>query len=238
MIGIRSDRSPLPGSRSGSARTPRSVDRWQRRPWPELVARVLLAGVFALGPAACSPPPGPDVTYFRLPPPAPLPHSDKPLTLLPIEIDTFNAEGVYSEQALIYTIGDGSAVRTYHYQLWSDPPTHALQARLIAALRAAGISELVTDRLPASTQALRVHGTIRRYERIGEGKAFKVAVTLELRVEQDEGEPLLLQEYHSEKDAADATLNATVSAFGAAVDEVFAAFYGDLVRLRGDAHAR
>ena len=188
--------------------------------------------------SGCSPPPVPDVTYFRLPAPAPLPHANKPLTLLPIEIDTFNAEGVYSEQALIYTVGDGSAVRTYHYQLWSDPPTHALQTRLIAALRGAGISELVTDRLPASTQALRVRGTIRRYERVVEGKNFKAAVTVELRVEQDEGEPLLLQEYHSEKDAADATLNATVGAFGAAVDEVFAAFYADLVKLRSDVHAR
>lgn len=187
---------------------------------------------------ACSPPPVPDVTYYRLPAAAPLPHADKPLTLLPIEIDTFNAEGVYSEQALIYTVGDGSAVRTYHYQLWSDPPTHALQARLIAALRAAGIADLVTDRLPASTQALRVRGIIRRYERVVEGKSFKAAVTIELRVEQDEGEPLLLQEYQVEKDAADATLNATVAAFGAAVDEVFAAFYRDLVKLRGDAHAR
>src|SRR5215472_13932759 len=45
--------------------------------------------------AACSPPPVPDVTYFRMPPPAALPHVNKPLTVLPIEVDTFNAEGVY-----------------------------------------------------------------------------------------------------------------------------------------------
>src|SRR5262249_45162042 len=121
----------------------------------------VIAAGFVL--AGCSPPPVPDVTYFRLPPPAALPHPNKPLTGLPSEADTCCAAGGYSEQALIYTIGDGSAVRTSHYQLWSDPPPHALQARLIAALRAAGISELVTDRLPASTQALRVHGIIRRY---------------------------------------------------------------------------
>jgi uncharacterized lipoprotein YmbA len=196
----------------------------------------VVASTFLL--AACSPPPVPDVTYYRMPPPAALPHANKPLTVLPIEVDTFNAEGVYSEQALIYTIGDGSAVRTYHYQLWSDPPTHALQARLIAALRAAGISDLVTDRLPASTQALRVHGTIRRYERVGDGKSFRVSIELEMRVEQDEGEPLIVQDYKAEKDAADATLNATVNAFGAGVDQIFAAFYQDLIKLRGDVHAR
>lgn len=187
--------------------------------------------------SGCSPPPVPDVTYYRLPPPAALPHADKPLSLLPIEVNTFNAEGVYSEQALIYTVGD-DAVRTYHYQLWSDPPTHYLQTRLIAMLRASGVAELVTDRLPASIQALRINGTIRRYERVGDGKTYKVSVVLAIRVEHDEGEPLIEREYTAEQDAADATLSATVAAFGGAVDRTFAAFYNDLVGLRSDVHVR
>lgn len=187
----------------------------------------------------CSVPAIPDVTYFRLPPAAPFAHADKPLSLLPIEVDTFNAEGVYAEQALIHTVGpDGGALQTYHYQLWSDPPTHALQTRLVDALRASGIAELVTDRLPASTHALRIHGTIRRYERIGDGQGFRVAVSLEMRVEQDEGEPLIEQEYHAEEAAADTTLSGTVAAFSTAVDKVFGAFYKDLIALEGDAHAR
>ena len=61
----------------------------------------------------------------------PLPHADKPLSSLPIEVEMFSAEGVYAEQALIYTVTpDAGSLRTYHYQLWSDPPTHALQTRL------------------------------------------------------------------------------------------------------------
>lgn len=187
----------------------------------------------------CSPPPVPDVTYFRLPPAAALPHADKPLSLLPIEIDTFSAEGVYAEQALLYAVAPATgALRAYHYQLWSDPPTHALQTRLVAALRASGIANLVTDRLPASTSALRIHGTIRHFERVGDGKTFKAVVAIEVRVEQDEGEPVFEQEFRAEEAAADGTLNATVAAFGAAVDKVFAAFYRDLVALEGDTHAR
>jgi ABC-type uncharacterized transport system auxiliary subunit len=189
--------------------------------------------------AGCSVPEIPDVTYFRLPAATPFAHADKPLSLLPIEVDTFNAEGVYAEQALIYALdANGGALRTYHYQLWSDPPTHALQARLVAALRASGIAELVTDRLPASTSALRIHGTIRRFERISDGNSFKAVVVLEIRVEQDEGEPVFEQEFRAEETAADGTLNSTVAAFGAAVDKVFAAFYRSLVALEGDAHAR
>src|SRR6185369_13741529 len=38
--------------------------------------------VVTLALAGCSPPPVPDVTYFRLPPPVALPHADKPLSLL------------------------------------------------------------------------------------------------------------------------------------------------------------
>jgi len=200
---------------------------------------IAAACLLALLLGACSPPPVPDVTYFRLPAPAPLPHSDKPLSLLPIEIDTFSAEGVYAEQALLYAVdANAGALRAYHYQLWSDPPTHALQTRLITALRESGIAPFVTDRLPASAQALRVHGTIRRFERIKDGESYKVVVRLELRVEQDEGEPVIEQEYEADRNAADKTIQGTVDAFGAAVDQVFAKFHADLTALRGDTHAR
>jgi cholesterol transport system auxiliary component len=198
----------------------------------------LVAAVVVIALAGCSPPPVPDVTYFRLPAPTALPHADKPLTLLPIEVELFGAEGVYAEQSLIYTVAaDGNALRTYHYQLWSDPPSHALQARLVVMLRASGISGLVTDRLPASTQALRVHGTIRRYERSGNNGAYTVSVAVQMRVEQDSGEPLVEQDYHAEVPAADATLDASVKAFGSAVDQVLTAFYRDLVALEGETHA-
>ncbi len=204
--------------------------------------RRFLAAAFAVSAlvlGGCSVPEIPDVVYYRLPPAVAFPHADKPLSLLPIEVDTFNAEGVYAEQALIHTVaGESGALQTYHYQLWSDPPTHALQARLVGALRASGIAELVTDRLPASTHALRIRGIIRRYDRISDGAGFRVAVALEMRVEQDEGEPLIEQEYSAEEVAAGAALNATVTAFGTAVDKTFAAFYHDLAALEGDAHAR
>ncbi len=203
---------------------------------PMKLVAALVACVVAL--AGCSPPPVPDVTYFRLPAAAALPQADKPLTLLPIEVEVFSAEGVYAEQSLIYTVAaDGNALRTYHYQLWSDPPSHALQTRLVVMLRASGISSLVTDRLPASTQALRVHGTIRRYERSGNNGAYTVSVAVEMRVEQDSGEPLIVQDYHAEVPAADTTLDASVKAFGSAVDQVLTAFYRDLVALEGEAHA-
>jgi cholesterol transport system auxiliary component len=195
--------------------------------------------VLVLALSGCSVPEVPDVTYFRLPPPAAVPRADKPLSSLPIEVDTFNAEGVYSEQALIHTAGtDAGALQTYHYHLWSDPPTHALQARLVDMLRQSGLAPLVTNRLPASAHALRIDGTIRRYERVNDGTGFKVIVVLTLRVEEDEGEPLIERDYRAEEAAADTTLKDTVAAFGVAVDKVFGDFYHDLAALQGDTHAR
>ena len=205
--------------------------------WRALRTLLFGAGLALLG--ACSPPPVPDVTYFRLPPPTPLPHAAKPLSLLPIEIDTFNAEGVYAEQALLYAVAPNTgALKAYHYQLWSDPPTHALQTRLVNMLRDSGIATLVTDRLPASTQALRIRGTIRGFERIKDGETYTVAVRLQLRIEQEKGEPIIEQLYAAAAPAADTTIQTTVNAFGAAVDQIFAKFYADLIALEGDANGK
>lgn len=188
--------------------------------------------------AACSPAAVPDVTYFRLPPATPLPHADKPLSALPIEVAVFSGDGVYSEQALIYSITpDAGALRTYHYQLWSNPPSRDLQARLTTMLRDSGIATLVTDRLPASNQALRIRGNIVRYERIKRDQGYEVAVAFEMRVEQDSGEPVIEQTYAAQAVAADATIEGSVRAFGTAVDQAFAKFYSDLTALTKDTHA-
>jgi uncharacterized lipoprotein YmbA len=188
--------------------------------------------------AGCSPAAVPDITYFRMPAPTPLAHADKPLSALPIEVAVFSGEGIYAEQALIYsTTADAGALRTYHYQLWSDPPSRDLQSRLTTMLRDSGIATLVTNRLPASNQALRVRGSILRYERIKSDQGYQVQVAFEMRVEQDSGEPIIEQTYTAQVAAADATIEGSVRAFGTAVDQAFARFYSDLAALTKDAHA-
>jgi len=198
--------------------------------------RALGAAALTAALAACSPAAVPDVTYFRLAPPAPLPHADTPLSALPVEVEVFTGEGIYAEQAILYATDKGS-LRAYHYHLWSEPPSRGLQARLTEELRASGISSLVTDRLPAADQALRIHGRIVRYERVQRAeKSYSVDVALEMRVEQDSGEPLIEQTYSAQVDADEPSMAGTVAAFGKAVDQVFAKFYGDLARLGREAH--
>lgn len=195
-------------------------------------ALALAAAILLL--AACSPPTVPDVTYYRLPPAAPVARLAKPLSVLPVEVGTLRAEGVYAEQSVLYaTTPEAGALRAYHYQLWTDPPARGLQERLTNRLRDAGVSALVTDRLPASTQALRIKGRILHYERVQQAQGVIAQVAFEMRVEQDSGEPLLEQRYEASEAAANASMAATVSAFGAAVDTVFAKFQADLVALTG-----
>ena len=200
--------------------------------------RAIITIVAMLLLAACSPASVPDVTYFRLPPPSALPHADKPLSALPIEVEVFSGEGIYAEQALIYaTTPEASALRTYHYQLWSDPPSRALQARLTAMLRDSGIATLVTDRLPASNQALRIRGSILRYERVKRDAGYVIEIAFGMRVEQDNGEPVIEQTYSAQAQASDASMATSVQAFGVAVDQAFAKFYTDLAALGKQAHA-
>lgn len=194
-------------------------------------------GIFVLmailGLAGCAPPPVPEVTYYHLPPAAAVTALAKPLSALPVEVGIFRAEGVYAEQAVLYALAsDSGALRAYHYQMWSDPPARGLQDRLVHRLREAGVAPLVTDRLPASVQALRINGRILHYERVQEAAKVSVRVEFEMRIEQDSGEPLLEKSYAAQETAADTSMAATSGAFGAAIDAAFARFVADFLAMQ------
>jgi ABC-type uncharacterized transport system auxiliary subunit len=204
-------------------------------------ARSIAPAVFALiatvALAACSAPTVPDFTYYRLPRPEPLEAAPKPL-FGDIVVDVFAADGLYGDQALIYATDPAAQeLRQYHYQLWTDPPTRVLQRRMIEQLRKTNVAGVITDELPASRPAIRISGIILRFDRApNETGGFTATVALKLRADDESGIPLLDDYYRAEKPAADTTMRATVDAYGAALDQVFAAFYADL-RKKGEPHA-
>ncbi len=198
---------------------------------------LMLLGVSAL--TACNVPTVPDFNYYRLPKPQPLPAATAPLPDS-IVVDAFDADGLYADQALVYAV-DASAqqLRQYHYQLWTDPLTRILQRRLIVLLREAGFSHEVTDELPASQAAIRIDGIVLRFDRVPRGEGgWTVAVALKLHADAPDGRRLVDEIYHDEQAVDAGDLKASVDAYGAIVDRLFARFCADLQRKGGAAHAR
>ena len=118
-----------------------------------------------------------------------------------------------------------------------------LQRRLIEQLRDANIAGSVTDELPASHPAVRITGTILRFDRAPNASGgFTATVALKLRADDDSGTPMLDDYYRAELPAAGNDIKSTVDAYGAALDKVFAEFYVDLAteaaRMRDDASLR
>jgi uncharacterized lipoprotein YmbA len=201
------------------------------RPVLLLVLLLSLAGCGATAPV-------PDYSYFRLPRPAPLPVVPRPELAGTLVVDAFGADGLYADQPLVYAVDpEARQLRQYHYQLWTDPPTRLLQRRLIAMLRDAGIATRVTDELATSQPAFRVRGVILRLDRVPAASGGYVAVVaLKLRADAPDGTPLVDEYYRAEVAAEGAGLDATVAAYGRALDTLFARFAADL-RTAGTAHA-
>ncbi|WP_395684202.1 ABC-type transport auxiliary lipoprotein family protein [Dokdonella sp.] len=196
----------------------------------------ILTAMFAL--AGCSAPVVPDFTYYRMPRPQPGEPHATPAFADPLVVDAFGADGLYADQALIYALDpDAQQLRQYHYQLWTDPPVRILQRRLIASLRETRLSAQVTDELPASRPAVRISGVILRFDRVPTlAGGWNAVVALKLRAEARDGTPMVDDYYRAEMAAADASMKATVDAYGRALDSIYARFQDDL-RKHGGAHA-
>lgn len=200
--------------------------------------RPLLFALLALVLAACAATPGiPDTTYYRLPPRESTAALPAPLFDVPIVVDTLVADGLHSDQALIYAL-DSSAIRlrAYHYQLWVDPPVRMLQRRLTGSLRQARAAPLVADRLPAQVDRVRIGGRLEAFERIPrEDGGWDVLVAMVLRVDAPGSEvPLLVRAYRQRLPADSDTVHASVLAIGQALDRLLADFHADLAAAVAD----
>jgi len=203
----------------------------------------LRAAVFALSilfVAGCGTVPEvPEVRYYRLPPAAEeTSAATEPAAFQQaLVVEPITADGVYNEQAILYSLEPDGNLQPYHYQLWSDPPGRMLQRRLIENLRDARMAPLVTDRLPMSQPSLRITGLIERFERVrvnaGEER-WQIYVALQFRIDNKSAEPVLSKSYRAEVPAESASIQATVRAFARAIDQCFAQFRADLAAL-GDA---
>lgn len=186
-----------------------------------LAAILLLALV-----AACSSPPAPRDTFYRLDLAPPAHRFDKPALPGVLEVNRLDTDGVLSERALAYQ-EPGKGIQRYRYDFWSEPPGVLLQDRIAQMLKAANAAERIVTpdlRVPPD-YALR--GKVRRFEQIA--GANKVAVEVQLvLVNARNGDLVMMETYAAEVPAAADTPEAAVAAIGRGADQVMARFLADL----------
>ncbi len=190
---------------------------------------ILLAIPFVALAAACSSPPAPRDTFYRLAAAAPARSFDAPPLAGVLEVNRLDTDGVLSERALAYVDAGKGGLQRYRYDFWSEPPGVMLQDRLARALAEANAArEVVTPDLRVPPDyALR--GKLRRFEQVA--GADRVAVELQLvLVNARDGQLIMTKTYAATPAAAADTPEAAVAAIGRGVDEVVARFLADLAR--------
>lgn len=184
----------------------------------------------ALLSACSSAPPLPDDVYYRLQLAAPAQRLEAPRVPGPVLVARFGGASVYTSRDLAYSSESPYLhLSHYHYHHWVDPPPQLLQQELVDYLRAANLAQRVETEAGRQLPALRIDGTIRRFERQKSASGWQVAVALELRATPADrrAEPLL-KTYDVVLAAEGDGIEATVRAFSAATATVFERFLADL----------
>lgn len=186
--------------------------------------KAALIVALALAGGCAKAPPVPADRFYRLADPQAA--AGEPLSAEPVLVRQFRGDGLLSDRALAYSDTEaGTALEQHHYHFWADAPPRLLQQQLIAYLRAAAASPIVTDDLEVDA-ALVVSGRLRRFERDLAGDQG-VRVALELRLDDAAGQPLLVRDYAADQAAAGAEFEDAVAAFDQAVGAIYARFLDD-----------
>lgn len=192
---------------------------------------VLLSGAAGFALAACSSAPVPVDTFYRLNTDAPALKSAVKLKGM-AEVSPIRGEGVVNERALLFR-PSMSELQQYSYHFWADTPASMLQRDLIDALRSAGVFDAVAMPEMRLNRDYEVMGTLRKLENDMTGGGNRAVVELELGVRQVRGNKILLLKVYNAEAAAAGGMPELVSAFSAALGQIFGQFVGDLSQLGG-----
>ncbi len=146
-----------------------------------------------------------------------------------LQIDRLRADALTGKRELLYkeTV-DASKIRQHPYQRWSDPPTILLQEELVSFLSAASAADSVISATARVKPSYVVSGRIREFERVLEPEV-RAVVEIQLAATSAENREILVNRtYRAERGAADATVEASVTAFNEAVHIIFEQFLADL----------
>jgi ABC-type uncharacterized transport system auxiliary subunit len=148
-----------------------------------------------------------------------------------LQIDRLRADALTGKRQLLYKeSANSSKIHQHPYQRWSDPPTILLQTELVSFLSAAAAADSVIAATARVKPNYLVSGRIREFERVL-GPSVHVIVEIQLAATSAEsGEILINRIYREERDAANDSVEASVTAFNEAVHAIFKQFLADLTR--------
>ena len=181
----------------------------------------MLSGCFGSAPAV------PKEQYFRLIATQPAEQSARKISG-GIEIVPFAGEGVMSERPLLFTADGGRKLEQRNYAYWTDAPPQMLRDQLVTYLRQGGVADGVAPSELRLDSAYVIRGTIRRLEQLV-GSNSGAVISLELAVTENSSDRLVLSKvYTAEKPTSGDGIDGAVAALNDGLDEIFAAFAGDL----------
>lgn len=198
---------------------PRQTQQAVRLLCPCVVILLLLAG--------CTPTtPVPEDHFYRLP----QPRSEagaRPVFSGTLAIGRVRAGGLYNERPLLYVeSGTPLEIRRYRYHLWQDTPAALIRAHLRTFLQAAGAADEV---LPLDTDLqpdLQLDVRIKRFEQLLDNHGAQVVVGLVFTGRASGRQPWS-REYLVTEQAKGESMQATVTAFGEALDTISAMLLRD-----------
>lgn len=139
------------------------------------------------------------------------------------------SDDLLRERAILYSEAQAPlTLRRYHYHFWTHIPGQLIQEQLIDYLRAAGVARQVIRFGEQPQRDALIEGYIKRFERrVGDGRP-RALVNLELIYKRGRDSQPVLREYAFEETAVDDSMHATVSAFSAALQKIYAAFVAEI----------
>lgn len=191
------------------------------------LAAPLLAAVLV----ACASGPAERDHFYRLQVPDPGVRRAEPVLAGVVEVDRPRADHLVRERPLLRSEGDAATeVTPYTYHLWVDSPTTMVQRELVRWLEASGAAGSAVLPEAGVRERWLVTGTLERMEHLV--ASGEVLVVLELRVKDQRGGSLLLQERYSGRAPAPGGPSSAVPAFGKALAGVFERFVADVASAR------
>lgn len=192
-----------------------------------VAASVVIAGCSSAPPAA-------EDAFYHLPDATASPGCDAHRALGPamVAVPPLAAEGIYQQRAILFASDkQPTQLHQYHYHLWAAAPPLLLQQHAIGFWLGHGADNAKIARRYDPTSAGVIDGRILRFEqKLGSRNEASVKLELERRAE---GLPRYVRIYEAVEPFTDASVSASVSAFGIAVDRILAQFCTDLMAATG-----